>query len=84
MSKMKLDKIAILSETLKEEKHKMSQLKKWFTDLRMSNYVSVNKLTFAADVFKKRYRVQSEVIRQLQKKIRRYKKAIEILKAKEK
>lgn len=87
MTKMKLDKIAILSETLKEEKHNMSQLKKWFTDLRQSNYISVNKLTFAADVFKKRYRVQAEVIRQLQKKIRRYqkaKKAIEILKAKEK
>ena len=80
---MKLDKIAMLSETLKEEKRNMSQLKKWFTDLRQSNYISVNKLTFAADVFKKRYRVQSEVIRQLQKKIRRYKKAIEILKAKE-
>ena len=83
MTKMKLDKIAMLSETLKEEKRNMSQLKKWFTDLRQSNYISVNKLTFAADVFKKRYRVQSEVIRQLQKKIRRYKKAIEILKAKE-
>jgi transcription elongation GreA/GreB family factor len=86
MTKMKLDKIAMLSETLKEEKRNLSQLKKWFTDLRRSNYLSVNKLIFAADVFKKRYRVQSEVIRQLQKKIRRYqtaKKAIEILKAKE-
>jgi hypothetical protein len=86
MTKMKLDKIAILSETLKEEKRNLSQLKKWFTDLRRSNYISVNKLIFAADVFKKRYRVQSEVIRQLQKKIRRYqiaKKSIEILKAKE-
>ena len=53
----------------------MSQLKKWFTDLRQSNYISVNKLTFAADVFKKRYLAQSEVIRQLQKKIWRYQKA---------
>ena len=84
---MKLDKIAILSETLKEEKRNMSQLKKWFTDLRRSNYITVNKLIIAADVFKKRYRVQSEVIRQLRMKIRRYqtdKKAIEILKAKAK
>lgn len=72
--KMKLDKLAILSETLKEEKRNLSQLKKWFTDLRRSNYISVNKLIFAADVFKKRYRVQSEVIMQLQKKIRRYQK----------
>ena len=86
MTKMKLDKIAILSETLKKEKRNLSQLKKWFTDLRRSNYISVNKLIFAADVFKKRYRVQSEVIRQLRMKIRRYqtaKKAIELLKAKE-
>lgn len=75
MTKMKLDKIAMLSETLKDEKRNLSQLKKWFTDLRRINYVSVNKLIFAADVFKKCYRVQSEVIRKLRMKIRRYQTA---------